>query len=864
MAQPFESEIDNILLLFKENKPYTSILDLHINIDSEIKSKIDFFIFYQHENLVTEAYAYFEIYFKNNNDEFFYYQKWYVIVKMLLLFVNKDEEQAFINGKNYNDKEKIDKLKKGRSPRYKHIGAWITNEQNIFNQNIVKLIEWIKLKDLRDEKYVTHIDDLTMFNPIDQSTLADDISKMIVHHLALNFELFFDLHEIPEVNIKKFSTELKAFLNENDQIDSTEADFFEHIVETSKKVYLGIKTDISIIQYKIIWDKLETIRKILNERLLYSEKLKNEHENNLQQKNDDMQKVIDALKKTNNEDNMKIADLESRLLSFRQEIEKLKEQLKSDKDTIKELKMKITYLEQMIFNLQKSVKLTKKLIKHNLYFDKLQDDSTNEEEKNDTNDDGQEEEKDNSTPRRDSNDSQDTDIEKRINDEMSKINPSHDISSIDVNRIDSYNLRVLYSSVLINQKIYIINGKGYYIDESQSLVLYTDQAFLRDTKYIRIFHTHKSMYNNVNDCIIYQNYTVNQVLFCCPDDKFRYIDDKKEFKELSEEKNDSSLYMNIKTTQIYIINTFTQGLEDADDKSRPVEDNNLIINHENFLYYTHNNGAFEVSLANQKESSFETKSKRKIKIDATNNRNPPIYLIQGFPFFKMHVATGKIMFRHNFGAESYRIYPALQLQFSQDIANGNLYCILPIDSDQRVPTNIMLNVNEDVWCEYQRKKYTVKLGVEKDKGLQGIYIEIKNGKKFLYSEQQRNMLSRNLSPLKHQSINNILSVSDLRKLSSSKYISPERPKINKKSTTIVSPENNLSRNLFTKKEEEKKDDEDAIIAIPKSESSGFDSSRSSLSEKQDIATPDQSRKSSDSSFENPYEEEFPISPWKGR
>ena len=169
--------------------------------------------------------------------------------------------------------------------------------------------------------------------------------------------------------------------------------------------------------------------------------------------------------------------------------------------------------------------------------------------------------------------------------------------------------------------------------------------------------------------------------------------------------------------------------------------------------------------------------------------------------------------------------------------------------------------------KYQRKKHVVKLGVEKEKGLEGIYIEIRNGQKFLYSEQQRNMLSRNLSPLKHQSINNILSVSDLRKLSSSKYISPERPKINTKSNstpTIVSPENKLSRNLFTKKEEEQKDDADAIIAIPKSESSGFDSSRSSLSEKQDIATPDQSRKSSDSSFENPYEEEFPISPWKGR
>ena len=120
-----KSDIDNILYLFKDKQPYISILDLRI--DSEIKSTLDFFIFHQQENTFTEAHDIFETHFKNNKDVFLYYQKWYVVVNILLRFVNKDQEQVFINGKTYNDKKKIDKLKKVHSLRYKHFGAWITD-----------------------------------------------------------------------------------------------------------------------------------------------------------------------------------------------------------------------------------------------------------------------------------------------------------------------------------------------------------------------------------------------------------------------------------------------------------------------------------------------------------------------------------------------------------------------------------------------------------------------------------------------------------------------------------------------------------------------------------------------------------------
>ena len=72
---------------------------------------------------------------------------------------------------------------------------------------------------------------LHVFNEVDRTSFIDDIAKLIVHHLVLNFDLYFNFDDIPNLNIKEFSTELKKFMKENDKIDYTAKTFFEHIFD---------------------------------------------------------------------------------------------------------------------------------------------------------------------------------------------------------------------------------------------------------------------------------------------------------------------------------------------------------------------------------------------------------------------------------------------------------------------------------------------------------------------------------------------------------------------------------------------------------------------------------------------------------
>ena len=301
----FNEEINHILLLFRDNTPYSSSI---VDSKGDIKSALDFFILHQNNSVFDEARGFFETHFKNEKEVFFDYQKWYVMIRMLSLFVNKEKELLFINDQDNtrdDEKRKTNELQDANSSRYKHFSAWINDKTDVLIKDIVEFIEKLEKSDLQHELYIDNMKHLQGFNEVDRTSFVDDIAKLIVHHLVSNFDLYFNFDDIPNLNVKEFSIELQKFMKENDDIDLTEKTFFEHIFEKSKEVYLSIKTDISFIQYKIIWDKLDIIRKFLNEKLSYSEKLKNEHAKQISEKNEEMQKKIDELTKINEKDKKK-------------------------------------------------------------------------------------------------------------------------------------------------------------------------------------------------------------------------------------------------------------------------------------------------------------------------------------------------------------------------------------------------------------------------------------------------------------------------------------------------------------------------------------------------------------------------------
>ena len=441
-------------------------------------------------------------------------------------------------------------------------------------KDIVEFIEQLEKSDLQHELYIDNMKHLQGFNEVDRTSFVDDIAKLIVHHLVSNFDLYFNFDDIPNLNVKEFSIELQRFMKENDDIDLTEKTFFEHIFEKSKEVYLGIKTDISFIQYKIIWDKLDIIRKFLNEKLSYSEKLKNEHAKQISEKNEEMQKKIYELTKINEKDKKKISELETKIQKLEKEIEELKEKSVNDEGKIAELNMQIDLLEQMLTNLRRSVEVTKRMNNSGLHFEKITDDSLNN---------GEPEEKE--THQHESLQSEDDD-ESLIVQAMNKIDAKIDMTKFDLSRLDRYNFDVLYSTSLLDNKIYIVNGKGHY-NFKQQWFTYIEDGFLRDSRFLRIYFAYKSSHEMLNNRIFYQDHKIDKFVFCCPDNKFRYLNETKEFVEVPII-DEMKLYMDIQTKETYIMHKDSTKLVSTYDPKEKVDDNTLVIDESMKLYYTHN------------------------------------------------------------------------------------------------------------------------------------------------------------------------------------------------------------------------------------------------------------------------------------
>ena len=606
----FNEEINHILLLFRDNTPYSSSI---VDSNGAINSVLDFFIFYQNDSVFDEAHVFFQTHFLYQDDVFFYYQKWYVTIKMLLLFVNTNKEQnQYLIG--------------SKSSRYQRFDAWITDTNNPFNKSIVELIETLQRSDLQNESYIDNIERMTGFDDVDRKSIVDDIAKLIVRHLVLNFELYFDFTDIPNLNIKDFSEELKLFLKENDQIDSTEADFFEHIIGSSKDIYLNIKTDLSFIQYKIIWDKLDILWKFLNKRRLDLQNLKDKHEKELKQKNDEMQKTIDDLNKNKENNEKKITELESKIVQLEKEIQDLKDKTTQDDEQLDKLNKQIFYLEKLLENLQRTVKVTKDMNKKN-HFDKITDDSHDvDEDRKDPDGSEQEEGPDGSEEQKDTDGSakeedpegseqeEDQNFEDILFEAMNKINKTKNINDIDATKINEYKFNTLYSSVLKSFHIYVINGKGYYLLENRlEKFTFIEGGFLRDIKLLRIYFVFESEHEILNNCIFFSDYRISKIAFCCPDNIFRYFNDNNEFVPIPDT-SETKLYMNIVTKQIYTMDKDSTYLIDPESQSMLTNNDILIIDEKNKLYYTNKSKVIKVNIKDVNAEEFVTESKKKIKI----------------------------------------------------------------------------------------------------------------------------------------------------------------------------------------------------------------------------------------------------------
>lgn len=763
----FNEEINHILLLFRDNIPYSSSI---VDSNGAINSVLDFFIFYQKDSVFDEAHVFFQTHFLYQDDVFFYYQKWYVTIKMLLLFVNTNKEQnQYLIG--------------SKSSRYQHFDAWITDTNNPFNKSIVELIETLQRSDLQNESYIDNIERMTGFDDVDRKSIVDDIAKLIVRHLVLNFELYFDFTDIPNLNIKDFSKELKLFLRENDQIDSTEADFFEHIIGSSKDIYLNIKTDLSFIQYKIIWDKLDILWKFLNKRRLDLQNLKDKHEKELKQKNDEMQKTIDDLNKNKENNEKKITELESKIVQLEKEIKDLKDKTTQDDEQLDKLNKQIFYLEKLLENLQRTVKVTKDMNKKN-HFDKITDDSHDvDEDRKDPDGSEQEEDPDGSEEQKDTDGSEEQEEDQKFQDmlfeAMNKIKKTTNMDEINPNEIKQYRFYTLYSSVLKSNPIYVINGKGYHLLQKK-LEKFTiiEGGFLRDIELLRVYYVYQSNHEIVNNCIYFLDYRISTYAFCCPDNKFRYFNDKDEFVTIPD-KSDMKLYMNIVTKEIYTMGKDSTQLINPNNRSIVAENNILIIDEQNKLYYTNHSRVIKVNIKDVNAEEFVTDSNKKIKIikhKKTKNRTSyMLFILEGFVFTHQNITAQDIELKHHFGPETFQIYKDLnKLFFVQCYAEGNLYVIvmyITLVNARHTNKTIMLHINEKVWCQYDNKEFEVQ---EDNVGL-FLYLGINNKytlpeKMYIYDKLS---VQGNLSSSKKTYRTSELSIKELINMTPQK-ISPQR------------------------------------------------------------------------------------------
>ena len=57
--------------------------------------------------------------------------------------------------------------------------------------------------------------------------------------------------------------------------------------------------------------------------------------------------------------------------------------------------------------------------------------------------------------------------------------------------------------------------------------------------------------------------------------------------------------------------------------------------------------------------------------------------------------------------ETYKLFSGVNLNFTQCPAEGNLYAIVEYNYDTNRKRKIMINVNENSWCEFDNKRYDV-------------------------------------------------------------------------------------------------------------------------------------------------------------
>ena len=136
---------------------------------------------------------------------------------------------------------------------------------------------------------------------------------------------------------------------------------------------------------------------------------------------------------------------------------------------------------------------------------------------------------------------------------------------------------MIYSSILKSQRIYIIHGKGYYIDKSTlEQFKYFEGGFLRDINVVRVYYIYQSVHETLNNCIYFYDYWINAEAFCCPD-KFCYLNDKNELVIIPAADDRLKLYMNLETKDFYILYKDSTDLVIPEDISTQVEDDILII-----------------------------------------------------------------------------------------------------------------------------------------------------------------------------------------------------------------------------------------------------------------------------------------------
>ena len=88
-----------------------------------------------------------------------------------------------------------------------------------------------------------------------------------------------------------------------------------------------------------------------------------------------------------------------------------------------------------------------------------------------------------------------------------------------------------------------------------------------------------------------------------------------------------------------------------------------------------------------------------------------LFILEDFVFTHKNVNDEDIELEHHFGVETFKMYPDINaLYFSQCFAEGNLYVIVlftTIVKGRPKNIRIMLHINENVWCEYDKKKKSI-------------------------------------------------------------------------------------------------------------------------------------------------------------